>query len=460
MTGFIKETTPQITPIVYNDFRHSLCVGETGCGKTTSFMLPNISNRIQENYGMLIIDIKGNLHSHVKAIANQHRRLKDVKEIGVPWGQKINIFENLTRSLFLDTLNEVNGESNGDKFWISSALNLAGQIYDIFAISKNLDALLKRRITKVLGYKFDAKTLNKILSNFDTLKMFIADCNNFLSHLELKKIAKLTERGVTDNDIYLIRQFAQELKIAVDKVNNFYKDIDQDSPAAGSGGVFFVLRSLMHTFSQNGLDGQVELKELLENGKIVILHANTYDENLNLALMNILYKRLLIRNNQKPITLFIDEFQRSVSKKNIPYIDLFREMNVELIAAMQNIQQLENKLGETRCNEFLGNILHNYEFANHRENSLDTFEFMYKNKKAIAKPIFLKNKEKVLAQIKWQNLSDNPLPLGWVYFRPDGYKRAIIAHVKTKEIKYHYTLDEKDISLERELKTIKHKGSL
>ena len=457
MAGFIQEQTPTISPIVKTDFRHSLCTGETGCGKTTSFMLPNIQNRIKENYGMLIIDIKGNLHSHVKSIAAKENRLKDVLEIGVPWGSKINIFENITRSLFLDTLSEINGNKKDD-FWISSALNIAGIIYYVFAIYKNLKSLTKRKIKLYFDGDFDVHTISQILSSFTNFSHFVKNCEGVVDSLRIKEIAKLKNSHVSDNDIYLIRQFAQEFSIASKKLKDFYKEIDVDNPASGNGGVFFVLRSLMHLFTQNGLDGKVELKELLEQGKIVVLHSDTYDESLSLALMNILYKRLLIRNNQKPITLFIDEFQRSVSEKNIPYIDLFREMNVEVIAAMQNIQQLENKIGETRCNEFLGNILHNYEYANHRENSLDTFEFIYRNKKALATPIFIENKEKVLAQMKWQNISEATLPLGWIYVRPDGYKRAIIVNIRTKKLKYHYILDKKDSLLTQELENVKNES--
>lgn len=450
MAGFIQEIIPQTAPIVENDFRHALCSGETGCGKTTSFMLPNISNRIKENYGMLIIDVKGNLHSHVKAIASNHNRLTDVKEIGVPWGEKINIFENISKSLFINTLSEINGDK-GDKFWISTALNLAGQIYDILAISKNLEALLKNKKNLNFMYRFDAKSINKILSSFSSFKEFLGECTRILEFFELKKVAELTRYGMSENDIYLVRQFAKEFNYITEKLLYFYKDIDQDSPASGSGGVFFTLRSLMHLFSQNGLDGEKELKILLEQGNIVVLHADSYDENLNLAVMNILYRRLLIRNNSRPIALFIDEFQRSVSEKNIPYIDLFREMKIELIAAVQNVQQLENKLGEKKCHEFLGNILHNYEYANHRENSLDTFEYVYKNKKSMAEPMFIKDEEKILAQMRWQNLSNNPPPIGWIYFRPDGYKRAIITHINTKEMKYYYILEEKDTLLKNEL---------
>ena len=456
MTGFIQEQVPTILPIVKTDFRHSLCIGETGCGKTTSFILSNIQNRIKKNYGMLVVDIKGNLHSQVKVIANREGRLKDVVEIGVPWGSKINIFENITRSLFLDTLSNINSKEKED-FWISSALNIAGQIYDIFAIYKNLKLLINSKINLYFDGSFDVKTINNILNSFSTFKKFIDSCDDIYEVLNIQEIIKLKDYGVLENDIYLIRQFSQEFNEISKKLKYFYKDIDPDNPASGNGGVFFVLRSLMHLFSENGLDGRGELKELLEQGKIVILHSDTYDENLSLALMNILYKRLLVRNNKKPITLFIDEFQRSVSHKNIPYIDLFREMNIELIAAMQNINQLENKLGSIKCSEFLGNILHNYEYANHIENTLNTFEFIYKNKKAIAKPIFIENKEKILSQMKWQNINNNPLALGWIYVRPDGYKRAIIINVRTKKLKYHYILDKKDTLLSKKLEDIKNK---
>jgi hypothetical protein len=453
MTGFIQENISEVSPIVGYDFRHALCTGETGCGKTTSFMLPNIEDRMIKNYGMLIIDVKGNLHLHVKALANKHNRLKDVEEIGVPWGSDINIFANISRSLFLNTLREVNGGSKDD-FWISSALNLAGQFYDILAITKNLKDIIKAPNNFKFSYDLDPKSINKILSSFESLKNFIDECEKVNKAFSIKNIAKFS-KYIYENELHLITQFINEFSRIFSRIKHFYDEIDQSNPSAANGGVFFSLRSIMHSFSTHGLDGKKELKELLEAGKIVIINASTYDEKLNLSMMNILYRRLLIRNNDKPITLFIDEFQRSVSEENIPYIDLFREMKIELIAAMQNIQQLENKLTETKCSEFLGNILYNYEYANHMENSLCTFEFTHKNKKAKAKPIFLKEKEKILAQIKWQNTTKYPLMLGWIYIRADGYKRAVIQNIKTKNKKFHYILDKKDLRLLEELNLMK-----
>ena len=453
MTGFIQEKTNEITPIVESDFRHALCIGETGCGKTTSFMLPNIDDRVKKNYGILIVDVKGNLHSDVKVIAKKYARLEDVKEIGVPWGEKINVFENISRSLFLNTLSNIYGYKKD--VWISAALNVAANLYDILALSKNLEELLKNIKEIEFKYSFDTASLNEILSSFTSFKIFI-DESKFISNVfSVKQIVSLSKHGICENDLYLVREFVQEFTQVLHKIDDFYKDIDQESPASGNGGSFFTLQSLVSTFSQNGLDGSLELKGLLEAGKIVIIHADAYDESLNLSIMNILYKRLLIRNNTKPITLFVDEFQRSVGEGNIPFIDLFREMNVELIAAMQNIYQLENKIGENRSNEFLGNVLHNYEYANHKANTLSTFEYMYHTKKAVAKPMFITKKEKILAQIEWQKSLRYPLARAWMYLRSEGHKRVLIKNVETNETKKHYLLEKKDVLLETELMRVK-----
>ena len=63
--------------------------------------------------------------------------------------------------------------------------------------------------------------------------------------------------------------------------------------------------------------------------------------------------------------------------------------------------------------------------------------------------------EKTLAQIKWQNYTKYPLILGWIYIRADGYKRAVIQNIKTKETKFHYILDKKDFRLLEELSSLK-----
>ncbi|MDE6979320.1 MAG: type IV secretory system conjugative DNA transfer family protein, partial [Helicobacter sp.] len=68
------------------DFKNSICFGQTGSGKTTGYILPNIQSRLYLGHSVVIFDYKGNLHAHVKKLANECGRLSDVVEIGPIWG--------------------------------------------------------------------------------------------------------------------------------------------------------------------------------------------------------------------------------------------------------------------------------------------------------------------------------------------------------------------------------------
>lgn len=84
--GLIRdETITEEIPLVDVKFTHSLCIGQTGSGKTTSFIYPNLLERMKLNHGILIFDIKGNEHLAVKSLAKEAGRLDDVLEIGKPW---------------------------------------------------------------------------------------------------------------------------------------------------------------------------------------------------------------------------------------------------------------------------------------------------------------------------------------------------------------------------------------
>ena len=446
MAGFIQEKIKISTPIVPTDFRHALCIGETGCGKTTSFILPNIIERMKDDYGMLVIDFKGNLHAQVKVLAERENRLDDIFEVGVPWGSQIGMFKNISKSTFLDTLNEVNGDE-GERFWITSALNIAGQIYDVISIMNSMKDILKRHHIISFDYDISPKSFNKIMAHHKSFDKFLSSFFDQNCKLKLKLLLELREKGVSERDLYLISQFKKEIDKLYLHLFSFHSSIDKDSPASGSGGVFFSLRNILNTFSDSSLNGTHDIKSYLEAGKIVILRSDTYDENITKAIMNLLYKQLLQRNNDKKISLFVDEFHRTVSKNNIPFIDLFREMKVELIAAMQNIEQLENKITLEKSNEFMGNILYNFNYADHRENTLKTFEFTYNGEKLEAKPIFISKTQIYKTQFLWQKISGNELPKNWIYLIPDGYKRAIILNTKTKTRKHFYILDKEDTEL-------------
>ena len=46
-------------------FTHAMITGQTGCGKTTSAILPAMDERIKVGHGMLVFDYKGVEHKKV-----------------------------------------------------------------------------------------------------------------------------------------------------------------------------------------------------------------------------------------------------------------------------------------------------------------------------------------------------------------------------------------------------------
>ena len=450
MTGFIKTQTPETTPIVPTDFRHALCVGETGCGKTTSFILPNIKARLERGHGMLVVDYKGSLHSQLKVLAGDTKRLKEVLEVGVPWGTKINIFAGVSRALFLDTLEAVIDKDKND-IWTSSAIGLAGRLYDALALMRDLEEMTAevKEDTKEIflsgDYTLSAASFIKIIGSKKSLEGFTSTMQVYIDYLSDENLmAWYEKRQLAKAQLGLIREFRMRLFRLENELSDFHEEIDTSSPASGNGGVLFSLRGLMGLFGREDFNGEADLKTLLESSQVVILRSDAFDKKLLAAVMNILYQRLLVRENDTPITLVVDEFQRTVSERNFPYVDVFREMKVELIAAMQNINQLKNRLDEEGAEELLANIIHNYSYADHRENSLKTFEFMHSSRKAKAIPLFLTPQRQMTAQKRWQKIHADLLEEGWVFKRSLGYKKVVIEHTKTKERRNHFLLFEKD----------------
>ena len=71
--------------LINHNFTNAMFFGRTGSGKTSCGILPNIEDRIKNDYGVLVYDFKGNLHTQVKLLANKYKKLNDVIEIGKPW---------------------------------------------------------------------------------------------------------------------------------------------------------------------------------------------------------------------------------------------------------------------------------------------------------------------------------------------------------------------------------------
>ena len=70
--GFAKqEEAAQICKegnlIIPCNFTHAAIIGETGCGKTTSMIYPNLLDRMQRGHGIFVFDYKGCEEDAVKS---------------------------------------------------------------------------------------------------------------------------------------------------------------------------------------------------------------------------------------------------------------------------------------------------------------------------------------------------------------------------------------------------------
>jgi len=223
MIGFIKEPIPQENPIVPDGFRHALCTGETGSGKTSGFMLPNIEDRLQKGHGIFAIDFKGNLNLQIKTLAEQEGRLADVVEIGVPWGTSINILAGLDRNLFIDTLHKTVIDNDKD-LWLTSATNIAGRLFDILTYVDYLKEMISPNDIREYpnDYALDMPTLVKITNDKKALISFCENISNFLiflSHDTMLQWMLMRHEA-------LISQYIGKLQPQIEAVRSFANDID------------------------------------------------------------------------------------------------------------------------------------------------------------------------------------------------------------------------------------------
>ena len=139
-----KKGKELIVPKLYT---HSCAVGQTGCGKTTSYIYPNLNERISLNDGILVMDYKGKEHNAVKLFAKRHNRLNDVLEIGKPWGESINIIKYMSEANLEDFIVGILGLNDGkNDYWSSSGtnlgiacLNIIGKLEDLIAAMNKLE---------------------------------------------------------------------------------------------------------------------------------------------------------------------------------------------------------------------------------------------------------------------------------------------------------------------------------
>lgn len=199
--GLIKDDNLlEKIPLVDVKFTHSLCLGQTGSGKTTSFVYPNILERMKLNHGILFFDIKGSEHIALKSLANESNRLHDIIEIGKPWGRNINILDEMNESSFMRLLKVLIGmgkDGGGSNAYRS----------DTSKFDKTLLSVLN---TLVEAFGFMVSSSSKYISTS-------LDALNIVDALQNKKIVVVNVRVIPDAilEILLEKIFEQLIDLNI-----------------------------------------------------------------------------------------------------------------------------------------------------------------------------------------------------------------------------------------------------
>jgi len=459
-------------------FTHSLSIGQTGSGKTTSFIYPNLIKRMELGHGILFFDIKGSEHKAIKVLADKSNRLKDVIEIGKPWGKDINILSNFNESTFSKLLESVIGsakDSGSNAYFYNAAKTLGLTIYSILNICTNITQEINECGIKASFKLLDTYSLQDI---FDT----VVDTEHLYSFIQSKKefldnIDKfLKTHGYLLSDLSHKELFHNIIlnKISLEKYINSLSGYDVDKDDRDNQSIFdrsliSVINTLkdslgfMITASSKYISNKEDplcIVEALQNNKIVIINVRVIPDQILELLLEQLFNQLIDLNlkskeSRYPVSIFIDEAQRLINK-DIP-LDVLRSSKVDVLLAVQSELQLISKFGSVEDWQqisinlaqkfaFRSSLIGQSQLSSFYPNTAEfkTFEFTkeYDNKIYKAIPEFIDTKELENTEYKYQHdilklkdiENDEYLIYDVQHFEKE--REVVVTNVKTKKIRY------------------------
>lgn len=440
--GFISDdrSPPKITAKIPTDFKHCKIIGETGSGKTSGFILPNLDERIKAGHGILLFDFKGNLHTSVKSLALQHGRLDQVVHIGTHiGGKRINLLEKMTDPEIERMLISTFGHSKENKFWEQSSVKLALPILDALKQYEELqkqwsfiadfypDTFASPYIyipLWIIRQKFShtIASLYRNASSRQALESFEGGLTKTLSVMEdhfFEIQADLTVAQAKDEYLKeLLDDYGQALyefrNIVIDATKEIrdLNDIESKSNIPDSTILSLAnpLARIAHSEFVN--ESEVYLPDQLNAGSIVILNSVTLPSSVLSPLLQSVFQELIARVYDKgkkvPITIFVDEAQRVIDQYLDLPIDILREAKVDLIVASQSDHALAHAMGETKFMNMNANLTKKFVMRSHDHPELEPFEYQtnsdgYKGVHK-AKPLFIPEEDLFEAEWKFQTM--------------------------------------------------------
>jgi len=405
---------------------HTLTIGQTGCGKTTSIIRPLIEKSIKDGRAIFLFDEKNLLHMDLKYLDDAP--IENVFQLGgIANGTndlKINLLDMLQSKKqfqkFANALMKVSSSGEGHKFWAQGAANMLSDIYQALFSIKKLLQYASRNFCKELLTVFvrimpdDSKlnenplyeytinsqplTITELFSYFESRIKFkafaeyhqellqairdVVSFTFFLFELEDKYLKKLDELYCNiENDLERLKKWKISLK-------------SQD--ASGNNGVYFTVGAslgdlaVLETVNHPNGDSIINI---LEDGKHVVVNS----EVLPSQVTSILFSRTLDilslrakRKNIQPVSVIVDEASRVLNEDSELHTDFLRQAKVFVHLAIQHESQLIEKFGKNKYQTYQTNFQEIFRMATY-EQVIPKFQYYshYDDEVYSSKPMFL-----------------------------------------------------------------------
>lgn len=396
--------------IIPCNFTHAAIIGETGCGKTTSMIYPNLLDRMQRGHGIFVFDYKGCEESAVKALAKRAGRLKDVVVVGTFLGEKINLIKDISGRDFKNTTSSL--MKTIDSFWQEYGANLTLSIFSFLkALGEFTDIVGKHNIrgfAQVVrlsdAYPFNIHTIRNLTQDILKFTEFLASVNGDLK-LNLDQVVnEKKEVRLRLKDLLASKQNLIDImgRFDLTKAKNEERVIND-----------FRNLSIMATVINELADDETvnadknSISQYLNEGKIVVFNAiNSSSQTLAMLLDSFIpsFIKRAGGENLIPISLFLDETAKIAGKNSNFHEEILRQSKVELILAFQNESTLKKELGYDKYEALIGNMVDIYLMKNKSLftigadavncSKLKPFECLHDGERNLLKPMFIDEIEK------------------------------------------------------------------
>ena len=323
-------------------YQNILITGTIGSGKTTSAIYPFCNQLINYNnnnfnnkIGMLILDVKGNLHYKIKELCILANRKKDYIVIELGGKYKYNPLDkpNLKPSVLANRLKTILllfSGNNTETYWLDKAEQLLAETIKLCRLYNNNYVTFEEIHKLISNQQYYKEKINLLREKFLKNIFTKEECYDLLTSINFyeKEFLQLDSRTFSI------------LKSEVTRITNcFISDYN-----------------VMKTFNPTKKEANLNsLSDIIKSGKIIVLNMNIAEYKnlskiisayLKLDFQTEVLSLLSKKNNysHRPVCFICDEYHEFVTSTDADFFAQSREAKCINIVATQSYTSLLNTL--------------------------------------------------------------------------------------------------------------------